>query len=71
MLTTSTRSPPICAGDVAIEILRRHHGDLVVSGMGRKGRGQGERERGHEPEKCFHDKTLAFLRRAPGAASRM
>ena len=30
------------ARDAAVKILRRHHGDLVAGGLGRKGRGKGQ-----------------------------
>ena len=40
------------AGDVAIEILRRHHSDLAVGGAGGRGRGEGEEDGEGEGE--FH-----------------
>ena len=48
------------AGDVAIEIFRRHHGDLAFGFAvgGARGRGEGQRgkgEEGGEPGDCLHD----------------
>ena len=45
MLTTVDLVAADLARDVAIEILRRHHGDLAVGGARDRGRGEGEQRR--------------------------
>ena len=42
MLTTVDAVAADLAGDVAVEILRRHHGDLAVGGARGRARGEGE-----------------------------
>jgi len=54
------------AGDIAVEILRRHHGNLAVDGARGRRRGKGEQGGEHEPGDSRHDGKACMLRTNAG-----